>query len=118
VPTVVPWSNVTALGPVIWLTASAIALEGSAGVEKSFSAFNSAVAGSIHTQSVNVPPVSMAIRNVVLEERKGMMSTPHEYIGGDEDKEYDGDHAVHGEECCVESAEVVRAHQGLLVRKK
>jgi len=46
---------------LIFLRASAIAREGSSGVEKTFRVFRAPF--STHTQSVNVPPVSMAIRN-------------------------------------------------------
>src|SRR5947209_13518164 len=104
VPTVVPCSRITGCLPAICVMASAMAFEGSEGVEKSLSALNAPVAGSSQTQSVNVPPVSMAIRNGGEDDLPGMMSAPREYIGGDEDKEEDRDHAIHGEERGVQTA--------------
>jgi hypothetical protein len=47
-----------------------MACEGSAGVEKTFTMRRRRVAGSIHTQSVKVPPVSIATRRGW--ERRGM----------------------------------------------
>src|SRR5438270_13470254 len=109
VPTVVPCNSVTGCVPAILHTVSVIGREGSAGVENNFSMRSSLVAGSIHTQSVKVPPVSMAMRNGALA-LAGMMSAPHEYIGGDKDKENHGDHAIHSEECGVQPAQVVHFH--------
>src|SRR5579862_8753287 len=60
VPTVVPCRIVTgAPGGAILLTASAIAVEGSLGVEKTFKIRREE--SSSQTQSVKVPPLSMAI---------------------------------------------------------
>src|SRR5947209_4837990 len=69
VPTVVPCSTV-APDPEdeILPTASAMACEGSAGVEKTFRILS--VEPSSHTQSVKVPPLSMAI----LRDGRGGMS--------------------------------------------
>jgi hypothetical protein len=69
VPTVVPCSRVTAaafpaffVALQIFRNASPIAREGSSGVENTFSVLRTP--SSTHTQSVNVPPVSIAITRV------------------------------------------------------
>jgi hypothetical protein len=68
VPTVVPCNIVTsALGVAIFPIAAAIACEGSAGVEKTFNIRNRFL--SSQRQSVNVPPLSIAMRNCWCEVR-------------------------------------------------
>ncbi len=69
VPTVVPCSNVSAppvpvrfVDSPIFRRASPIARDGSSGVEKTFRVLSAP--SSTHTQSVNVPPVSIAIARV------------------------------------------------------
>ncbi len=64
VPTVVPCSSVMPTRAPILPSASAIAREGSSGVENTFRVLSSPC--STQTQSVNVPPVSMAMRSVGL----------------------------------------------------
>src|ERR1700740_341373 len=69
VPTVVPCRRISSPRCPIFCRASAIACDGSAGVEKTFSMRRRPLA-SVQTQSVKVPPVSMATRNGW--ERRGM----------------------------------------------
>jgi hypothetical protein len=52
--------------------ATTIARDGSAGVENTLSIRKRRVEGSIHTQSVNVPPVSIAMRRG--SERRAMVA--------------------------------------------
>ena len=61
VPTVVPCRRVTPAPASIFFRAAAIARDGSSGVENTFSVLSKPP--STHTQSVKVPPVSMAMRN-------------------------------------------------------
>jgi hypothetical protein len=60
VPTVVPWRTSTFSAPPNCRTPSSTAREGSAGVEKIF--FTRSFPSAKQTQSVNVPPVSIAMR--------------------------------------------------------
>src|SRR6266852_1706218 len=72
VPTVVPWRMVTSEpGRAIFSTAPAMAWDGSAGVEKTFRMRK--VDPSSHTQSVNVPPLSIAILISMRDFRWAMM---------------------------------------------
>jgi hypothetical protein len=57
---------------VILEIASTMAREGSEGVENTLSIRSRRVEGSIHTQSVNVPPVSIAMRRG--SERRAMVA--------------------------------------------
>ena len=59
-PTVVPWRSVKFSATPIFSSASAIAREGSSGVENTFKVLSALPAA--HTQSVKVPPVSIAMR--------------------------------------------------------
>ena len=62
VPTVVPCKSVNpAATPIFW-SASAMARDGSSGVENTFNVLSTPP--DSHTQSVKVPPVSIAIRTV------------------------------------------------------
>src|SRR4051812_30668913 len=94
-----------------------MARDGSAGVENTFRTCNVFEDGSIQTQSVKVPPVSMAMRSGTVG-RAGIVSAPHEYIGGDENKEDHCNDTVHGEECGVKLAQIVSTDQGLFVGKQ
>jgi hypothetical protein len=65
VPTVVPCSNTISPEQPLRETACAMDCEGSSGVENTFTMRNRP--RSIQTQSVNVPPVSTAIRDGAFE---------------------------------------------------
>src|SRR4051812_31883596 len=135
VPTVVACKRRSAPGWPIWATASAMAFDGSSGVEKTFSMRSAALAGSAQTQSVKVPPVSTATRNggigFLRGSRKlcdftqvsslacrGKLSAFEHQIGGDEEKEDDGDDSVHRKEGGIQFTQVFRVHQRVFVDQK